>query len=62
MPFLLSALAACAIAYAVASLLPGMFLRMAVKIIIAVTLYVAVMQIAGAQVMKECIGYLRHKK
>lgn len=62
MPFLLAALAACAIAYAVATLLPGMLLRMVVKIVVAVILYVTVMQIAGAHVMKECIGYLRHKK
>ena len=61
MPFLLAALAACAIAYAVAVLLPGMLLRMVVKILIAVILYVTVMQIAGAHVMKECIGYLRHR-
>lgn len=61
MPFLLAALAACAIAYTVAILLPGMLLRMVVKILIAVILYVTVMQIAGAQVMKECIGYLRHR-
>lgn len=61
LPFLLAALAACAIAYGVASLLPGMFLRLVVKVIIAVILYVAVMQIAGAQVMKECVGYLRRK-
>lgn len=61
MPFLLAALAACAIAYAVAVLLPGMLLRMVVKIVIAVILYVTVMQIAGAHVMKECIGYLRHR-
>lgn len=61
MPFLLAALAACAIAYTFAILLPGMLLRMVVKILIAVILYVTVMQIAGAQVMKECIGYLRHR-
>lgn len=61
MPFLLAALAACAIAYTVAILLPGMLFRMVVKILIAVILYVTVMQIAGAQVMKECIGYLRHR-
>lgn len=60
MPFLLAALAACVIAYAVAVLLPGMLLRMVVKIVVAVILYVTVMQIAGAHVMKECIGYLRH--
>ncbi|WP_028909284.1 lipopolysaccharide biosynthesis protein [Prevotella sp. AGR2160] len=62
LPFLLSALAVCAIAYIVASLLPGMLLRMVAKIVIAVILYAIVMQIAGAQVMKECLGYLLHKK
>lgn len=60
MPFLLAALAACTIAYSVAVLLPSMLLRMVVKIVVAVILYVTAMQIAGAQVMKECIGYLRH--
>lgn len=62
LPFLLTALAACGIAYFIASFIPGMLLRMVMKIIIAVILYIAVMQIAGAQVMKECVGYLLHKK
>lgn len=62
MPFMLAALAACAIAYAVASPFDGLLLRMAIKIVVTTLLYVAAMKVSGAQVMKECVNYLTHKK
>lgn len=62
MPFMLAALAACAIAYAVASPFHGLLLRMAIKIVVTTLLYVAAMKVSGAQVMKECVNYLTHKK
>lgn len=62
LPFMLAALAACAVAYAVASLFNGLLLRMTIKIVVAALLYIAAMKVSGAQVMKECVNYLTHKK
>lgn len=62
LPFMFTALAACAVAYVAASFVHGLLLRMAIKIVVTTLLYIAAMKVSGAQVMKECVNYLTHKK
>ena len=62
LPFMFTALAACAVAYVAASFVHGMLLRMVIKIVVTTMLYAAAMKISGAQVMKECVNYLTRKK
>lgn len=62
LPFLLAAMVAVWAGYYAASLLNGLLLRLVVKIVVAVVLYVGVMKLFGAQIMKECIQFVLHRK
>lgn len=61
MPFLLATLAAVALGWFAATLVPGMFLKLIVKIIVTALAYFVIMKVAGAKIMDECIDYLFKK-
>lgn len=61
-PFLLAALLACGIAFAAGSFFGNMIVSLTVKIAVAVIIYYAIMRIAGAKIMEECINYLLKRK
>lgn len=62
LPFLFAAIVAVGAGYLAASFLNGLIARLLVKIVVAVVLYVGVMKLFGAQIMKECIQFVLHRK
>lgn len=62
MPFLLAAIVACGIAFAVGSMLDNMVAALAVKVAVAVVIYYTIMRIAHAKIMEECLDYLLKRK
>ncbi|MBQ9190341.1 MAG: lipopolysaccharide biosynthesis protein [Bacteroidaceae bacterium] len=61
-PFFVFALAVMAVAYFVTQSLPISWLRMCLRIVIAVVLYVGSLWIARAQILRESIAYIFKKK
>lgn len=62
MPFLMAALVAVGTGYLVASFVDGLLVRLVVKVFVAVIIYVGIMQLFGAQIMRECIQFIFHHK
>lgn len=62
LPFLLAAMVAVGAGYLAASPLNSLILRLVVKIAVAVVLYVGIMKLFGAQIMKECVQFVLHRK
>lgn len=62
LPFLLVAVVAMCVAYVAALPVGSMLLRLVIKILVAAMVYLAIMKLAKAQIMDECVSYLRHKK
>lgn len=61
-PFFLAAIFSSAIADIAGSLAGSMVTGMITKIAVAATLYYMIMRIAGAEILKECTGYLFHRR
>lgn len=61
-PFFVFALAVMAVAYFATQSLPISWLRMCLRIVIAVVLYVGSLWIARAQILRESIAYIFKKK
>lgn len=60
-PFLLAAIVACGMAFAVGSCLSGMVAALLAKVAVATIIYYCIMRVAGAEIMAECIGYIFHR-
>lgn len=60
-PFFLAAIVSSTVAYMAGRLATNMIVSMAVKIIVAASLYYIIMWISGAKILKECIGYILKK-
>ena len=61
LPFLLAALAAMAVAWALTRGITAPLLLLAIRIPVAVLLYVGIIYVSGAHILREAIDYLRHK-
>ena len=61
-PFLASAVLACSIAFFAGSFFHILIVSLLVKIVIAVIIYCAIMKIAHAKILDECINYILKKK
>jgi len=62
MPFFLAAVFSSAAAYFAGGLAGSMTASMITKIAVAATLYYIIMRVSGAKIMKECTGYLLHRR
>lgn len=62
MPFFLAAVFSSAAACLAGGLAGGMMASMATKIAVAATSYYIIMRVSGAKIMKECTGYLLHRR
>lgn len=61
-PFLLAAIAACGIGLVAGWMLTNIVVSLFVKIIVSIVIYYAIMKIAHAKIMEECINYILKKK
>lgn len=61
LPFLLAALLSAGVAYWAGELAENMIVSIAVKIVVAATLYYIIMWWAGAEILKECVNYAKRK-
>ncbi|MGI6231579.1 MAG: lipopolysaccharide biosynthesis protein [Prevotella sp.] len=62
MPFLLATVVGIAIASIPVYFVHGLLLRFIIKVVVVALVYVGIMRLAGAQIMKESINYLLHRK
>jgi teichuronic acid exporter len=62
LPFLLATVAGIAMASVPVYFIHGLLLRFVVKVAVVALVYVGIMKVAGAQIMKECLNYLLHRK
>lgn len=62
LPFMLTAATACAIAYFITLSITNLWLLLPLRIIIVAALYLGVMKLAHAQILEECIAFVRRKK
>ncbi len=62
LPFMLTAAAACAIAYFITLSITNLWLLLPLRIIIVAALYLGVIKLAHAQILEECIAFVRRKK
>lgn len=61
-PFMAIAAATMAVTYVITCGIGNVTLLLATRIVTAAAIYLLAMKIANVKIMKECIGYLRHKK
>ena len=62
LPFALTALAAMAVAYFVTLSIGNIYLRLTAKVLSAVIIYIGIMQLTHAVVMKESLEYILKKR
>ena len=62
MPFALAAVGVMAVVGWVTAPIENLWLLLLSRVVLATVLYLGVMRIAGAQILKESIGFLRRSK
>ena len=61
LPFALAALCVMTVTYVATMGIEQLVLLLMARVAMAVVLYYLVMRIAGAAILKECMGFLKHK-
>lgn len=62
LPFLLLALVVMAVSYLLCSSIDNIYLRLVLKIVLAATLYLSLVWVSGAKILRESIDYIKKKK